>query len=121
MRWNRPSEGIYKVNFDTTLFEGSSCAGIGVAIRDSSGVIIAALSQRIPLPHSMELAGALAACRAVVFAQEMSLFKVLVEGDFLRVVSALRASTGCHTLYGNIVEDTHHLASQFQFCSFSHV
>ena len=51
----------------------------------------------------------------------MSIFKVLVEGDCLRVVSALRAPVGCHTLYGNIVEDTHRLASQFKFCSFSNL
>lgn len=121
VRWTRPAEGIYKVNFDATLFEGSGCAGIGVAIRDSSRAIIAALSQKIPLPYSVELAEALVAHRAVVFAQEMSIFKVLIEGDCLRVISALKVPAGCHTLYGNIVEDTHRLASQFQICSFSHV
>ena len=121
MHWTRPSEGLCKVNFDAALFEGSGCAGIGVAIRDSSGAIIAALSQKIPLPHSVELAEALAAHRAVVFVQEISIFKVLVEGDCLSVISALRAPVGCHTLYGNIVEDTHRLASHFQSCRFSHV
>ena len=43
--WSRPSEGFYKVNFDAALFESSGCAGIGVAIWDSDGEIIAALSQ----------------------------------------------------------------------------
>ena len=43
--WSRPSEGFYKVNFDAALFESSGCAGTGVAIRDSDGEIIAALSQ----------------------------------------------------------------------------
>ena len=46
---------------------------------------------------------------------------VLVEGDCLRVVLALRDPTSCHTLYGHIVEDSHRLASQFQSYSFSHV
>ena len=60
MRWTRPLDGLYKVNFDTALFEGSGCGGIGVTIRDSSGVIIGTLSQKIPLPHSMEMAETLA-------------------------------------------------------------
>ncbi|XP_065638086.1 uncharacterized protein LOC136071113 [Quercus suber] len=121
VRWTRPSDGLYKVNFDAALFEVSGCAGIGVAIRDSSGAIIGALSQKIALPHSVELAEALAARRAVVFAQELSIANVLVEGDCLKVVSALRDPAGCHTLYGHIVEDTHCLASQFQSYGFSHV
>ena len=109
------------MNFNATLFEGSGCAGIRVVIRNSDGAIIAALSQRIPLPHSVELAEALAAHRTVVFAQEMSIFKVMVEGDCPRVVSVLKAPAGCNTLYGNVIEDTHLLARQFQFCSFSNV
>ena len=121
VRWTRPLDGLYKVNFDTALFEGSGCGGIGVTIRDSSGVIIGALSQKIPLPHLVDLAEALAACRVVVFAQELCLANVLVEGDCLRVVLALRDPAGCHTLYGHIVEDTHRLASHFRSYSFSHV
>ncbi|KAK7838853.1 hypothetical protein CFP56_019023 [Quercus suber] len=86
MHWTRPPDGLYKVNFDAALFEVSGCASIGVAKRDSSGVIIGALSQKILHPHSMELAEALAAHRAVIFAQELSIANILVEGDFLKRV-----------------------------------
>ena len=53
--------------------------------------------------------------------QELCLSNVLVEGDCLKVVLALRDPAGCHTLYGHIVEDTHRLASHLQSYSFSHV
>ncbi|KAK7860553.1 hypothetical protein CFP56_036752 [Quercus suber] len=92
VRWFRPPDGFYKVNFDAALFENLGCAGIGVAVRDSVGAIIAALSQRIPLPLPVEMAEAMAARRAVLFVQELCLSKVLVEGDCLRVVSALNSS-----------------------------
>lgn len=49
------------MNFDAALFENIGCAGIGVAIQNSEGEIIAALSQRIPLPFSVEMAEAMAA------------------------------------------------------------
>ena len=59
--WSRPPMGVFKVNFNATLFENIGSASIGVAIRDSDGEIIAALSQRIPLPFSVEMAKAMAA------------------------------------------------------------
>ena len=77
-----------------------------MVIRDCHDHIIVALSQKIWKPNSVEAVEALAACRAVVFAKELCIFKVVVEGDFLRVVQALKAKERCNTLYGNIIEDT---------------
>ena len=45
-----------------------------MVFHDHMGQIISALSQRIPLIHSMELAEAMAARRAVLFSKELSLF-----------------------------------------------
>ena len=59
--WSRLPKDVFKVNFDAALFENIGSAGIGVAIRDSEGEIIVALSQRIPLSFSMEMAQAMAA------------------------------------------------------------
>ena len=117
--WSRPPVGVFKVNFDTALFENIGSASIGVAIRDSDGEIIAALSQRILLPFSVEMAEAMAARRALLFAQELSLYKVMMEGDCLRVVSALNSSVSCNMMYGNVVEETRRQVSKFHFCSFS--
>ena len=47
----------------------------------------------------------MAALRAVVFAKELSVFKVVVEGDYLKVVQALKARERCNTLYGTVIED----------------
>ena len=64
------------------------------------------MSQRIPFPRSVEMAEVMAAHRAVVFVQELSLSKVVVGEDCLLVVSALNASVCYNTLYGNVVEET---------------
>ena len=79
--WSPPSEQIYKGNFDATFFDASGYAGIGMVFRDHMGQIIAALSQKIPLIQSVELAEAMAAHRAVLFTKELSLFNVEIEGD----------------------------------------
>ena len=60
--WSCPPEGVFKVNFDATLFENNGSAGIGMVIRDSEGEIIAVLSQRTPIPFPVKMAEAMAAC-----------------------------------------------------------
>ena len=60
-RQSPPSKQNYKGNFDAAFFYASGCVGIGVVFCDHMGQIIAALSQRIPLVHSMELAEAMVA------------------------------------------------------------
>lgn len=69
IRWIPPSDGIYKVNFDDAMFTKLTIVGIGVTIRDSSGHIIATLSQKIRLPHSVDLVEAMVASRALTFAK----------------------------------------------------
>ena len=96
-------------------------AGLGVVIRDCNGNIIAALSQKIKLPHSVESVEALAAHKAVIFVKELSIFKVVEEGNCLRVVQALKALDRCKTLYGNVIEDTHSQGVTLQHCQFQHV
>ena len=43
-------------------------AGLGVVVRDEEGMVIAALSQNIKLPSSVDLVEALAARRAILSA-----------------------------------------------------
>ena len=54
-----------------------------MVIRDSASLIIGVLSQRIRLRSLVVMVEALAACRAVLFAKEISVFWVVVEGDSL--------------------------------------
>ena len=59
-----------------------------------------ALSQRIPLPFSVEMVEAMATRRATLFAQELSLSKVMLEDDCHKVVSALNSKDCCNTCMG---------------------
>ena len=89
VRWKPPSTGLFKINFDGTTFDNLALAGLGVVIRDEQGMIIAALSQQIPLPSSVNMVEALATRRALIFAQEISISSVEVEGDSLQVIRAI--------------------------------
>ena len=78
-RWSLPVKGLYKVNFDRAIFEDQACARLGVVIRDSARLIIGALSQKIRLPSSAVMVEALVASRAISFAREISILRVVVE------------------------------------------
>nr|XP_023916941.1 uncharacterized protein LOC112028476 [Quercus suber] len=119
-KWKPPGAGLFKINFDGAVFEDRSLAGLGIVIRDESGLIIAALSQKIPLPRSVDMVEALDARQALIFAQEISIFKAEVEGDSLNVIQALNNPKPNRTLMGHIISDIQCLGAAMQKCDFMH-
>ncbi|KAL0013909.1 hypothetical protein SO802_000978 [Lithocarpus litseifolius] len=119
--WSPPTELVYKGNFDATFFDTSGCAGIGVVYRNFKGQVIAALSQKIPLVQLVELAKAMAARQALLFAKELSLFDVEIEGDCSRVLAALNMAMRCSTLFGHVIDECKSLGTSLRSCKFSHV
>ena len=118
-RWCPPTTDVCKVNFDAAVFRSSNSAGLGVVVRDSSGAVIGALSVPISLGSSVAELEALACLRAVQFASEMGLTRVVFEGDSAAVINALRQGLGELTCYGNMLDDIRVLVSAFQYCDFN--
>ena len=83
--------------------------------------MITALSQKIPLVQSMELVKAMAARGALLFAKELSLFDVEIEGDCSRVLAALNMARSCSTLFGYVIDECKSLGASLCSCKFSHV
>ena len=59
--WHPPNASWYKINFDGAFFVKENCAGVGVVIRNEQGLVMASLSQKIPLPFIVIEVEALAA------------------------------------------------------------
>ena len=92
-------------------------AGIGVVIRNSGGQVIGALSDRINLPAIVDDVEALACRKAISFALELGVEKVVLEGDFETIIHALNANSNCVSTFGHIIEDIRALALNFvSFC-----
>ena len=68
VRWRLPPEGFLKVNFDGAVFVANNIAGLGIIIHNDNGLVMAALSQQIPLPTLVEMVEVIAARRALWFA-----------------------------------------------------
>ena len=87
--------------------------------RDSSGAVVGALSVPISLGRSVVELEALACLRAVQFALEIGLTRVVFEGNSTAVIDALRQGSGELTCYGNVLDDIQVHVSAFQFFYFN--
>ena len=91
-RWSPPVAGMVKINFDGAWFRESDMAGLGVVIRNGDGLVLAALSEQIVKPPSVEILELLTARRAVTFAAESGHEQVVCEGDSELVINSFRGS-----------------------------
>lgn len=89
-----------------------------MVFRDHARNVMAALSQRVDSIKLVEVAESLTARRAVVFARELSLFEVIIKGDYLRLIQALQGSGRCNTLFGHITNETKRLGGLLRHCHF---
>ena len=103
--WTAPGAHSYKLNFDGASFTEDGTARIGVVIRNGAGLVMASLSQRIPLPASVIEVEALAARRAMEFALELGFDNVILEGDSEVLVKTLKDGRNTLTHYGNLTVD----------------
>ena len=121
VKWSPPVEEYYKVNFDGTVFRGEEKAGIGVIIRNSQGMVMASLSQKISLPQTVVELETLAATRAIEFSIELGFSMVILEGDSKMVIKALQDNSPSLTPFGLLIRDAQEAANFFTCISYAHV
>ena len=112
--WLPPPPTQYKANSDGAIFQDSGIVGIGVVIRDSKGMVVAALSERITLPSTMEDVEALACRKAISFSIELGLQDVVFEGDSEVIYKHHVLDSTCMTAFGHIIEDSRRLSTSLR-------
>ncbi|XP_065635520.1 uncharacterized protein LOC136070080 [Quercus suber] len=115
-----PSNGLLKINFDGASFRAVNKSGIGVVIRNGQGMVLASLSEKLPRAYSPEEVETLVAARAFVFAREIGVDNVVLEGDSSILMSALRREDHDLSVSGLLVEDVQLLAGSFSKLLYSH-
>ena len=121
IHWKPPRSPYCKINFDDAIFQDQKMAGIRVVIRNSGGQIIGALSNKINLPATVDDVEALACRKAISFALELGVEKVVLEGDSETIIQALNADSNYVNTFGHIIEDIRALALNFVSFCFSRV
>nr|XP_023870614.1 uncharacterized protein LOC111983184 [Quercus suber]POE88579.1 putative ribonuclease h protein [Quercus suber] len=119
-RWLPPPKDWVNVNFNGAIFQKENLAGLGYIVQNDEGLVMAAFTQIIPLPTSVEMVEVLAACSAIGFAKELSLSQVILEGDSDTIIRALFSGGFDSSSFEHIIRDIKLLSSVFQNLSFNH-
>ena len=112
-RWSPPPSGWVKINFDGATFSDRNLASLAGVIHDDRGLVMAAFTQTIPLPTSVEMVEVLAAHSALVLAQDLTLTQVQLEGDSEIIINALSSGDRDSSSFGHILEDIKLLSLAF--------
>ena len=92
----------------------------GLVVRDSHGLVIASLAEKIQLPSSSDEVEALAAVRAMTLAMDLNLPSFIVEGDSEVVISTLRKEEESFSSFGHLISSIKHYLHSCFCISFSH-
>ncbi|XP_065637528.1 uncharacterized protein LOC136070886 [Quercus suber] len=104
VQWRPPPANCVKLNFDGAIFSELGKAGLGVVVHDCHGNAIASLSEQAPLPFAPVIVEAMAAARAITFAQELGLQEFMLEGDSVAVINTLQSAEPSLTSYGHLLD-----------------
>ncbi|XP_075645080.1 uncharacterized protein LOC142616078 [Castanea sativa] len=119
--WSPPEAHGFKANYDAATFFEENKAGLGVVIRNSNGLVLASLTQQVPLPAIVIELEAQAARQATELALEIGLDSIVLEGANESLFKALRNGDRNLAQYGHIVNDALFLSSFFSKFSVSFV
>ena len=76
-----------------------------MVIRDNEGQVLAALSEKVRLPATIEVLKVLVAQRAATFVRELGFSRVCFEGDAELVVKCLQSGSVSNALTSHLVKD----------------
>ena len=96
-------------------------AGLGVIACDWRGAPLSALSTSTLLSSLVADMDALTCLKAVQFAAELDLHRVIFEGDSATVIFAVSREISILSSFGNIVDDVWYLLPSFSLVIFTHV
>ena len=89
-------------------------------MHNSSGEVLATLSEIIPLPSSIVALETIAARLVVLFIRELGFSGTIFEGDSEMAISTIKKQSFQHPVVGHLVKDIVSSVSMFQYYSFSH-
>lgn len=85
------------------------------------GLVMAALSQQIPFPVSVEMVEMLVSHWALVFAEKLGFDRLVVEGDSEFIINSINGGIMESSPFGHILQDIKWLLAGFSNVSIIHI
>nr|POF01843.1 protein stay-green like, chloroplastic [Quercus suber] len=104
-RWLPPPVDMMKINFDGAVCSKNKRAGVGMVVRDTNSLVLASCTKPVHQPYKAAEVEPLAAAIALSFAVELGFRRVVLKGDSMQVIQALRENDQSLTPTGLLLED----------------
>ena len=102
-----------KINFDGVMCPKKKKAGIGVVVRDINGLVLALCAKINHQPYKAVEIESLVAATTLSLATNLGFRCVILEGDSLEVIQALRENIQPLTPTGLLIEDVKRFSQNF--------
>ncbi|XP_042952197.1 uncharacterized protein LOC122289280 [Carya illinoinensis] len=119
--WTAPPPGFYKANWDAAVDKENSKIGVGVVVRDLSGLVITSMCSSMSLNPDPLLGEAVAALKASTLCSDIGLNQVMLEGDSSAVVQAVQRRDECWSPTGLVVRDIKLVLSRIRSWSIHYI
>ena len=119
--WSPPKRGWFKINTDGAVFKDTGQSRIGVVVRNEKGELMGAMSKKILFPLGALEVEARAAEEGIIFARDLGLGEIMVEGDASIVISALENPEHSPSSIQKIVEGAQTKLKAFKQWKTNHV
>ncbi|XP_004309843.1 PREDICTED: uncharacterized protein LOC101294625 [Fragaria vesca subsp. vesca] len=121
MRWECPPSGRLKINIDGSFLASNGCGGVGVIVRDETGLGIATLSRPVEHAHSV-LNMEVEACRVgLLLGTHQCWTNIDIKSDFILLVAALGREEEDLSEVGRVLCDCKDYMKAFQSITIQHV
>ncbi|XP_068340407.1 uncharacterized protein [Pyrus communis] len=106
-KWEKPGVGWVQCNFDGAWDEVGERGGVGVVVRDENGEFVAATALHFRGVSSAVLAEIMAARASILFARNLGVTQLEVQGDTMMVINALQGDKAAlgNGMFGNVLHD----------------
>ena len=84
-------------------------------------MVLASMSERLALPHSVVDVEAMVANKALDFVHDIVLSSIILEGDSKVVIQALRSEDKSLASFGHLIANAKSILGAFNRISFSHI
>ncbi|XP_059428470.1 uncharacterized protein LOC132162224 [Corylus avellana] len=103
-----------KADWDIAVNLNGKRIGIGVIIRDSKGLVIAALSRTVDTCPAPVIAESMGALYASEFCCDLGVLDVILKGDSIQVVKAINKMGDQCSRYGQVIVDVQMVLSSLR-------
>ena len=118
--WNKPPDGLVKLNVDATFDQDRGTGSTGAILRDDAGFFLAASCVDIPFVEDAGTAEARGLRDGLLLANDMGCNKIYVEADCMEVIEIMQNGGHSLGLAATIYEECSFLARNFISIEFSH-